>query len=315
MQQLAWVAIDWGTSSLRCWGMSSDGEVLFEQANDQGMNNLAVPEAFEQLLLRLLSPYLHSTKTLPVICCGMVGAKQGWQDVGYQTLPWHPNQTTPLAQVNNTDPRIQVFIVSGLCQSDPADVMRGEETQLAGWLAQNPTGQVACLPGTHSKWVQVQHQTVTGFRTYMTGELFALIAKQSILRFSVADKSTDNIDAKKLDEVFVQTIQEVQVQPHKVAQWLFSIRAKDILAKERHDSANTASARLSALLIGQELMAAQDLWQGHEVAFIGNVSLTKNYQLALTSLGQTSRIYVGEDLVLAGLQSVYNQFVFNKCRP
>ena len=73
---VSWVAVDWGTSNLRAYLMGSDGAVLAELQSDQGMGSLT-PDAFEPVLLDLLADYLPESGALPVLCCGMVGAKQG----------------------------------------------------------------------------------------------------------------------------------------------------------------------------------------------------------------------------------------------
>ena len=58
--------------------------------------------------------------------------------------------------------------------------MRGEETQIAGFLALNPKFDgVICLPGTHTKWVHISAGEIVSFRTFMTGEMFALLSQQS----------------------------------------------------------------------------------------------------------------------------------------
>jgi hypothetical protein len=66
--------------------------------------------------------------------------------------------------------------------------MRGEETQIAGFLAQNPGFDgVLCLPGTHTKWVHISAGEVVSFRSFMTGELFATVGPHSVLRHSVGE--------------------------------------------------------------------------------------------------------------------------------
>ncbi len=60
------------------------------------------------------------------------------------------------------------------------DVMRGEETQVLGWLAQHPDRQqgrhLVCHPGTHAKWVVVEDGRIVRFVTAMTGEMFAVLS-------------------------------------------------------------------------------------------------------------------------------------------
>ena len=38
-----------------------------------------------------------------------------------------------------------------------------------------------CLPGTHSKWVEVRNARIERFSTHMTGEVYAVLKQHSIL--------------------------------------------------------------------------------------------------------------------------------------
>jgi 2-dehydro-3-deoxygalactonokinase len=68
----------------------------------------------------------------------MVGARQGWAEVAYGNVPSAPPDAMGALRVIETDPRIDVRILSGMAQLRPADVMRGEETQIAGFIAAHP---------------------------------------------------------------------------------------------------------------------------------------------------------------------------------
>ncbi|MEO0389126.1 MAG: 2-dehydro-3-deoxygalactonokinase [Pseudomonadota bacterium] len=114
------------------------------------------------------------------------------QDVeaGYAGVP-----APPLAQgfrrAKAADPRLRVFVLGGLSQTRPADVMRGEETQIAGHLALGGTRDgVVVLPGTHTNWVEIKDGAVFHFASFMTGELFALLAERSVLRHAVSVNGT-----------------------------------------------------------------------------------------------------------------------------
>ena len=148
-----WIAIDWGTTNLRAWAMGAGG-VLAEASSDEGMGRLT-RDGFEPALLRLIGPWL-SGPAMPVLACGMVGSRQGWVEAPYRAVPCPPLARGALVAVPTEDPRIAVQIAPGLKQAKPADVMRGEETQIAGALMLYPGFDGAiCLPGTHSKWTQI----------------------------------------------------------------------------------------------------------------------------------------------------------------
>ena len=73
-----WVAVDWGTSNLRAWGIGPDGAVTFEKASPKGMGKLA-REEFPAALAELLEDVAPARgSALDVLICGMAGARQGW---------------------------------------------------------------------------------------------------------------------------------------------------------------------------------------------------------------------------------------------
>ena len=76
----AWVAVDWGTSNLRVWGIGISGQVLFSRASAQGMGTL-VPDAYPRVLADLLAPDIASNvKPIDALICGMAGARHGWRE-------------------------------------------------------------------------------------------------------------------------------------------------------------------------------------------------------------------------------------------
>ena len=284
-----WIAVDWGTSNLRCWAMGPEG-ILAEASSADGMGGLS-RDQFEPALLRLIGPWLGAGQT-PVMACGMVGSRQGWFEAPYRSVPCAPVDREALVRVPLQDPRLAVFIAPGLKQTQPADVMRGEETQIAGALALFPGFDgVLCLPGTHSKWVHVSAGEVVSFQTFMTGEMFALLSGQSVLRHGMAGTGWD-------DAAFDAALSDALSRPERIGAKLFSLRAEGLIAAL---SADAARARLSGLLIGIELAAAKPYWLGQPVALIGAKSLSQHYARALKSQGVEARVLPGPECTLAGL--------------
>ena len=287
-----WIAVDWGTSNLRAWAMGP-GEILAHASSEKGMGKLR-PDQFEAALLEVVAPWL-SDHTL-ILACGMVGARQGWVEAAYRAVPCTPMDPAGLTRVPTHDPRLDVRIAPGLSQDRPADVMRGEETQLAGALALYPGFDgVFCLPGTHAKWAQVSAGEVVSFQTYMTGELFALLSTQSVLRHSLTAEGWD-------DAGFDAGLSEALSRPDRIAARLFSLRAEGLL----HGlTAPQARARLSGLLIGIELAGARPYWLGQEVKLIGAESLAAAYARALSSQGLRTERLDATACTLAGLSALH----------
>ena len=296
-----WIAVDWGTSNLRAWAMGPEG-ALASAGSEEGMGKLAKAE-FEPALLRLISPWLIAEAT-PVIACGMVGARQGWMEAPYRSVPCAPVAPGELMAVPTTDPRIRMMIAPGLSQARPADVMRGEETQIAGALALLPGFDgVFCLPGTHSKWVHVSAGEVVSFQTFMTGEMFALLSQQSVLRHGMGGEGND-------EAAFSQGLAEAMERPEKISARLFTLRAEGLL---NGLSPVAARSRLSGLMIGLELAAAKPYWLGQRIALIGAEALSTRYASALTAQGAVSESLDATACTLAGLAAARG--VLQKAKP
>ncbi len=286
-----WIALDWGTSNLRGWAMQGSS-VLAKAQSDAGMGGLA-KDGFPNALDALLADWQVPAAT-PIIACGMVGSRQGWQEAPYRAVPCPPLAAGNAVKVTGS-PR-DIRLLPGLRQTTPSDVMRGEETQIAGFLALNDGWDgVICLPGTHTKWVQVSAGEVISFQTYMTGELFALLSRQSVLRHSVASEGWD-------DATFDFAVEEALSKPEKLAARLFAIRADDLL-----DGTSTAvgRARLSGLLIGAELAAARPYWLGTNIALIGDEAASDAYARALQTQGAAATRTDATRMTLAGLTAAY----------
>ncbi len=289
-----WIAVDWGTSNLRVWAMDAQGQVLAQNGSDHGMSGLAADQ-FEVTLLSHIAPWLKEGQT-PVIACGMVGSRQGWAEAPYRAVPCSP--AGELFTIAAKDPRIAMHILPGLKQERSADVMRGEETQIAGFIDANPDFDgILCLPGTHTKWAHISAGEVVSFQTFMTGELFDLIAHQSVLRHSLPEASLN-------EDAFADALSDTLSRPEALATQLFKIRAADLL----HGADPAVSrARLSGLLLGLELAAARPYWLGQAVALIGADPLNQLYAKALLTQGVEASRHDVTDLTLRGLFAAYQE--------
>ncbi|WP_299425304.1 2-dehydro-3-deoxygalactonokinase [uncultured Shimia sp.] len=290
--QAQWIGVDWGTSKLRAFAMEGD-TLLTTAQSDKGMARL-VAGGFEAALLELVEGWLGDGPT-DVIACGMVGARQGWVEAPYTAVPASALAPKPVL-VPGTDVRLRVHVVPGLKQVKPADVMRGEETQIAGFLSRNESWDgVLCLPGTHTKWAHVSADEVVSFRTFMTGELFSLLSKQSVLQHSVGE----GWDA----EAFAAGMDMTLSRPENLASELFGIRASDLL---NATPSPAARSRLSGLLLGAELAASRPYWLGQQIAVIGEQQLSDVYAEALKAQGGWVTVVDCQDMTLAGLSAARN---------
>lgn len=286
--------VDWGTSNLRLWLTDSQGGVLAERQSAEGMGSLdrsAYTAVLEAHLAALGAP-----SDLPVVIAGMAGARTGWREAPYVETP------APLVglfqhAVQPDGLNRPVYILPGVCQREAGryDVMRGEETQLAGALEQGLDNALFCLPGTHSKWALVEGGHIRRFSTVMTGELFHLISRQSILRLSVPEDANAEMDP----DIFDAAVDTALMRGFALTSTLFSVRAEGLLSQGTRIN---AAARLSGLLIGAEISAIHaDLARYGKAYLIGTGKLTRLYARAIARAGGEAVMLDGGLLVRRGL--------------
>jgi len=296
---LSWIAADWGTSHLRLWLMDDQNKVLHHVSSDRGMSTLT-SDQYESTLIDLIGDALPEQGNIPVVCCGMAGSRQGWLEAPYTKVPCAPPSIGEATQVATKDPRLSVYILPGIKQLPVADVMRGEETQIAGFLFENPDFDgVICLPGTHCKWVHISAGEVVSFRTFMTGELFALICDKSVLRHSVGEEGWDA-------EAFETAVSDAISRPSAVSGNLFSIRAESLLCDL---GSAAARSRISGMLIGIELAAARPYWLGQDVVIVGESGIATAYGSALAQQGAMARSVTAEDMTINGLSAAHAKLI------
>ncbi|NJM43494.1 MAG: 2-dehydro-3-deoxygalactonokinase [Brachymonas sp.] len=179
------IAVDWGSSSFRAALIAPDGEILEEIAQPRGVLSFKQGE---------FAPYLISTCAgltkaggRSFLLSGMIGSRDGMAEVPYCACPATPMD---IARAVKWAVKDRVAIAPGV-RSEMDDVMRGEEIQVLGAAAVlNVRDAFMVLPGTHSKWVNLEGGAIMGFNTFMTGEFYALLAQHSILNKSFAQQST-----------------------------------------------------------------------------------------------------------------------------
>ena len=293
------IAIDWGTTSLRGARLGSLGHVLDSREFARGILSVQ-PGQFEALFNELFGDWMQAPDALCFIS-GMAGSRQGWQEAPYcpcpagfselgQQLLWLQPERIALV------PGMRCTAVGSL---QIPDVMRGEEVQIFGALQLTQQRHATLvLPGTHSKWVQVQDQRIVHFQTCMTGELFALLSQHSILSNTVDMKG--GFDAA----AFSQGVEHSQ-QGHVLHQ-LFSVRTLGLF---NHMTATALPSYLSGLLIGEELRHQTHQNKPNSVILIGSDSLTLRYRLALQHLDIQSQT-LGAEATWAGLFALASETDF-----
>lgn len=297
----SFLALDWGTTNLRAWVVGEDGRVGGREEFPLGIGRLAPGEA-ARLFAETVRPRMGA-EDLPALLCGMIGSNLGWGvTVPYLDCPAGLEQLHDnLSTVSDLGPPVR--IVPGLCCERPdggPDVMRGEETHVLGWAAEDPARlrgeHLICLPGTHAKWVRLIDGRVERFITYMTGELFDVLRKHSVLR---AGDSQDD------DNAFEEGVNAAG-DGGALASRLFTARARVAVGRMCPDR---ASSYLSGLLIGAEIASAARLLgvaPETPVAVVGDLQLAQRYVRSLELRGRSATAHDGDAAVLAGLIALAN---------
>ena len=290
------VALDWGTSSLRAFLMDRRCAVLAQRASAHGIQNLPMPgiAGFERAFAEACGDWLKQWPGLPVVASGMVGSAQGWREAPYVPCPADTSMLAARAATVDSASGVRILIAPGVIydSEDAApDVIRGEEIQIAGALADRPAWmRRACLvlPGTHSKWVAIEDGRIVRFATYMTGELFAVLRQHSILG-RLMPQHVQPADRASSEAAFAAGLDAARAsRPGDLAHQIFATRT---LGLTRRLSADVLSDYLSGLLIGHELVSgpallSQALDGDTPLVLIGEGALCRRYQQALARFGR-----------------------------
>lgn len=288
------IVIDWGTSNFRAWLLNSaDNSVIEEISEGRGLSSLS-SEEFPSYCQSHLQAWLGEPNT-PIYMAGMVGAAIGWQAAPQLPLPVTLQQ---LAQHTVAAKGVaDAWIIPGArVDGDAPDVMRGEEVQIFGAMALSERSDaVLCLPGTHSKWAKVSDNTLTHFTTSMTGEIYDIVLKHSILARTTVHPEHDN-------EAFEQGAKQAQADGGLLHQ-LFATRARTLYAGL---AASSAPSYLSGLLIGSEIQAMQALYpaQQEPVLVVCSQTLAAPYQTVLQQAGYKTHWIDAKSASISGCNAI-----------
>lgn len=304
------IAADWGTSRLRLFLCL--GDRVLETRQGPGIGALREPAG--EVLRALIVGWRDSHGPLPLALCGMAGSRNGWRETAYLPCPADLRALGAAALRFEAD-GAPVAIAPGLsCRSrlGAPDVMRGEETQIAGALALHPglaSGRhLLCLPGTHTKWVCVDDGQVRDFLTALTGETFALLRDGSTLTRAARVRSDEEphgargTSADPKDGFQEGLDAAAALGTASLLHALFAVRSRQLIDG---CSPDWALSYLSGLLIGADVRGAIPLFDARtEVVLIGDGALNERYAQALRRFGLAASRLDGEQCALAGLRTL-----------
>ena len=299
-QRPAFIGVDWGTSSFRAWLFGEEGGVLDVFQGPFGIRQIT-DQSFEKTLRTAIGSWLVANEDIAVIMCGMIGSAQGWYEAGYLSGQIGVDELSS-GMVKVPDTQLNVMIVPGIRGVSVAglnDVVRGEETLLAGWL-QQPTDSEAvfCLPGTHSKWIVAREGQVNQLTTFMTGELFELMRTRSILAPLIDSQAV----ADSKSDIFSKGLTLAQ-SPAGLLHQMFAIRAGALTGQFAKSDVLTL---LSGVLVGAECLAVKSLVQNRSVTLMSSGDLKQTYQNAFEHFGFVFNVADSEQAAQKGLFSIFN---------
>ena len=300
MAAIEFLSVDWGSSNLRVRLVErSGGGVLAETASDRGAAVVAdgcEPDARADAFAAALADALGALESaagrslagLPAVLSGMVTSSYGWCELPYAALPF-PLDGSGLVSRERTAPDGRALhFLSGV--RDARDVMRGEEVQLAGLFDAPEWSElredcIVLMPGTHSKHVRVRDGAVETFKTYMTGELYALLRRHSVLRHTLGQTGGT------ADENGMQAFREGRAlgAAEGAAGGLFRVRAQGLLEILSPDE---NACFLNGLLLGDELRDPLLGGSAAPIVLCAGPALSSWYAAALREAGLNERARV-----------------------
>ena len=135
---------------------------------------------------------------------------------------------------------------------------------------------------------------VVEFQTFMTGEVYDLLSRSSVLKHSVSGAGFSQSD-------FVDAVKSAFENPANASSQLFRLRAQHLI-NETH--ATVLRARLSGILIGQEVAAMERQWNRIPITLIGEEALCSLYKSALEAVRKSVDLNLGAAPTLCGLIAI-----------
>jgi 2-dehydro-3-deoxygalactonokinase len=289
------LSCDWGTTSFRLRLVAVPSLVfdsvessrhgiaqlfeLWKQGGSSAGERVSFYQSVIDMHVRLLEKRSGMClQNIPLVISGMASSSIGMIELPYKDLPFDAGgsdlviRRMPESKIVGRD----LMIISG-ARTEDGDVMRGEETQLAGCTIDVSAEQVYIFPGTHSKHITVKSGQVVNFKTYMTGEFFDLLSTKSVLSGSI--EPGEGLAMPGAREIFEKGIKDSLSS--NLLNSSFRVRTNDLFGKLTKQQ---NYYYLSGLLIGSEL-AELATESPRQIGLVVNDELEPYYVMALNVLG------------------------------
>ena len=306
------IALDWGSTRFRGWLLDPNGieiDKIDEEFGILNINHSQYIDVFE----KQLGSWIKEHGSIPIIAAGMIGSRQGWMETPYLNCPTGPEQLAQnltYLKINSkliNDP-ISMAIVPGIqyFENGIPDVMRGEETQIAGLLWSQHQVGLCIFPGTHSKWIFTNKGIIESFTTFMTGEIFSLMEKHSIVNRLMVGKSFNRED-------FLSGCNQSLSSSYGFLKQIFSARTMGLFDKVKPKG---IYSYLSGIVIGNEIKDGLDNYYKNSsykektIILNGENSLCNLYKIAFEIAGVKVKLEK-KNLVAKGLFQIAQKALLN----
>ena len=132
----------------------------------------------------------------------------------------------------------------------------------------------------------------------MTGELFEVISKYSILKHSINEKKI-NI------KIFKNRVIKSQKSNFNLFDCLFEFRSRTLLSNKKFHP----KSEIFGYLIGNEIKSNFESIRNNEVIIIGSSNNSKLYSYALSTLKIKNTIINSKNITVAGLSMLFKNFL------
>jgi len=285
------LALDWGTTSFRAYLFDDKKNIIDSATASAGI--MQCDGDFEDVYYSQVGQWLKRYEGIPVIASGMITSRQGWVETPYLECPASLDDLSENLTRHQTTKGDIVYFVSGVYQKTPTpNIMRGEETQMSGLASTSSV--TAILPGTHSKWICMQDDTITHFSTFMTGEIFAALIQHTILGRLLTDEYNQESFSVGVREGFTD-----ENEAGGILSRLFGARAMPLLGLMDPDGIR---GYISGFLMGTEIREAINSGFGGNIkpVICGSADLVEHYRVALELCGIETELAEAE-LAASGL--------------
>ena len=284
----AFLAVDWGTTNRRVYRIAADASVEATERDDRGVLSIeqgGFPAAAAAIRARM--------GDLPMLCAGMVGSNRGWAELPYAPCPTGIEQLSDA--VHWVEPG-RTAIIPGAASFDDCrgDVMRGEEVQLLGAVIGGlaPQDALLCQPGTHCKWAWMVDGRIDRFVTAMTGEIFSLLQRHSLLAAQMDGPAEPN-------KAFMHGVADARDGDLLVR--LFGVRADFVTGRAVNAD---ATSYVSGLLIGTDVAAR--LGEGAQTVYLlADPMLGALYGAAIEEVGGTATLVDSQVAFIHGITHIW----------